>query len=337
MDERSARDRRARRNVGATRRRRPGRRRARQRRRSRVERSPIRSSSTNAASSFADASVASRSTVSSSRCRRHSSIESSATRCASSFRRPTPRATSRRLTTVVYGPRACHDLYLSGVPVYLLPLFPLPLVLFPGAPLPLHIFEPRYRQLLSDCMDGRLAVRDRLPARGARRDATSSSGRVGCVAEVDDAHTLPDGTIEHRRARRSAVLAATIRDEPGAISRRRSCRVRGPPGGRGCARAGRQRVRELFTRVGRAARTLADDHDPLPTLPDDPDALSFGIAALIDMELPRRQELLASRLASERLETHRARCLSSAVESLEARARVHGRAKSNGRGPYVSK
>ena len=31
-----------------------------------------------------------------------------------------------------------------------LPLFPLPLVLFPGVPLPLHIFEPRYRQLLSD-------------------------------------------------------------------------------------------------------------------------------------------------------------------------------------------
>ena len=28
--------------------------------------------------------------------------------------------------------------------------------------------------------------------------------------------------------------------------------------------------------------------------------------------------------------------MSSAVESLEARARVHGRAKSNGRGPYAS-
>ena len=38
--------------------------------------------------------------------------------------------------------------------VYLLPLFPLPLVLFPGAPLPLHIFEPRYRQMLSDCIAG---------------------------------------------------------------------------------------------------------------------------------------------------------------------------------------
>src|SRR3989454_6650460 len=33
-----------------------------------------------------------------------------------------------------------------------LPIFPLPIVLFPGAPQPLHIFEPRYRQLLQDCI-----------------------------------------------------------------------------------------------------------------------------------------------------------------------------------------
>ena len=31
-----------------------------------------------------------------------------------------------------------------------LPLFPLPVVLFPGMPMPLHIFEPRYRQMLTD-------------------------------------------------------------------------------------------------------------------------------------------------------------------------------------------
>jgi hypothetical protein len=54
------------------------------------------------------------------------------------------------------------------------------------------------------------------------------------------------------------------------------------------------------------------------------------------MEAPRRQELLVSRLASERLEIID-RLLAGAVDSLEARARVHGRAKMNGRGPYVSK
>ncbi|OON69974.1 LON peptidase substrate-binding domain-containing protein [Hymenobacter sp. CRA2] len=36
----------------------------------------------------------------------------------------------------------------------LLPLFPLNLVVFPGEKLNLHIFEPRYRQLVADCLAG---------------------------------------------------------------------------------------------------------------------------------------------------------------------------------------
>lgn len=34
-----------------------------------------------------------------------------------------------------------------------LPLFPLSLVVYPGEDLNLHIFEPRYRQLMNECMD----------------------------------------------------------------------------------------------------------------------------------------------------------------------------------------
>ena len=35
----------------------------------------------------------------------------------------------------------------------LLPLFPLNLVLFPETNLPLHIFEPRYKEMIQDCLD----------------------------------------------------------------------------------------------------------------------------------------------------------------------------------------
>jgi len=33
-------------------------------------------------------------------------------------------------------------------------MFPLETVLLPGGILPLHVFEPRYRQMMTDCLDG---------------------------------------------------------------------------------------------------------------------------------------------------------------------------------------
>ncbi|MCU1361709.1 MAG: Lon protease 2, partial [Ilumatobacteraceae bacterium] len=34
-----------------------------------------------------------------------------------------------------------------------MPMFPLGGVLLPGAVLPLHVFEPRYRTMVRDCLD----------------------------------------------------------------------------------------------------------------------------------------------------------------------------------------
>ena len=218
--------------------------------------------------------------------------------------------------------------------VSLLPLFPLPLVLFPGAPLPLHIFEPRYRQMLSDCLaaDSRFGIVFRPDGLA---ETELEPGRVGCIAEIDDAQTLPDGrsNIVVHGVRRFSLQRFVVSAAPYHMAEiaeyddfHEDDATLAPSA---------TRVRELFRRVGRAARTLADDNDPLPSLPDDADALTFGIAAVIDMELPKRQALLVSRLASERLDMLEL-MLSDAVESLEARAKIHGRAKSNGRGPYAS-
>ena len=75
-----------------------------------------------------------------------------------------------------------------------LPLFPLPVVLFPGVPMPLHIFEPRYREMLSD-----IRVTDSLfglsyfDPSTSNEENSAATGHVGCVAEVTEVQALPDG------------------------------------------------------------------------------------------------------------------------------------------------
>lgn len=102
-----------------------------------------------------------------------------------------------------------------------LPLFPLGTVLMPGAALPLHVFEPRYRQLTVDLVDGTvpdhefgvLAVRE-----GHSPDRTGAAGMhaVGCTAVLLDARRLPDGRFDvvTRGARRFRLLDLTASAAP---------------------------------------------------------------------------------------------------------------------------
>ncbi|GEM70743.1 MULTISPECIES: LON peptidase substrate-binding domain-containing protein [Sphingomonas] len=76
-----------------------------------------------------------------------------------------------------------------------LSIFPLPgALLFPGMHLPLHIFEPRYRAMVSDAMarDRRIGMIQPLtmPATVEERSALYDIGCVGKIAEVE---ALDDG------------------------------------------------------------------------------------------------------------------------------------------------
>jgi Lon protease-like protein len=59
----------------------------------------------------------------------------------------------------------------------LLPLFPLEVVLFPGTPLPLHIFEPRYKEMIGECLAEHRVF-------GVVRAIEQGLADVGCTAEV---------------------------------------------------------------------------------------------------------------------------------------------------------
>ncbi len=71
----------------------------------------------------------------------------------------------------------------------LLPLFPLDLVLLPGAPLPLHIFEPRYKEMVNECLKQKRPF-------GIVRTKEEGFVNVGCTAEIINVlKTYSDGRM----------------------------------------------------------------------------------------------------------------------------------------------
>jgi uncharacterized protein len=80
---------------------------------------------------------------------------------------------------------------LSAVATTRLSIFPLVgAILYPGLHLPLHVFEPRYRALVSDALvrDRRIAmIQPQRSAEGAPLFA------IGCVGRIDEVEALEDG------------------------------------------------------------------------------------------------------------------------------------------------
>ena len=82
-------------------------------------------------------------------------------------------------------------------------MFPLGMVLFPSLVLPLHVFEPRYRALVHDVLDGDQEFGVCLIERGSEVGGGDARTTVGTVARVQEATQLPDG--------RWALVAVGIR------------------------------------------------------------------------------------------------------------------------------
>src|SRR5512147_2405950 len=172
-----------------------------------------------------------------------------------------------------------------------LPIFPLAVVLFPGTPMPLHIFEPRYRRMLEDCLAGdrRFGI---TPA--GQTGEAPDPGMVGCTAEVRVNQQLPDGrsnivVVGGERFVVSGLLedpapyyvasVRTFEDQPDTLP----------------APERAAELRRLFAGYAALLRELSDVPPEDPDLPDDPVALSFHAAAGVDIDYAIKQRLLVER------------------------------------------
>jgi Lon protease-like protein len=196
----------------------------------------------------------------------------------------------------------------------LLPLFPLDVVLFPGTPLPLHIFEPRYKEMIGECLAQHRTF-------GVVRAVEHGLAEIGCTAEiVTVVKEYPDGRLDlvtEGRQRfellrvnqeRSFLQAEVlmIDDEPGA------------PAPADAARAV-QLHSDLLAIAGAK-------HD-LPAA--NPSLLSFHLAGSVPLDLDFKQKLLSLRSEPERL-TLLISYLETIIPNLRRAANARERAGGNG-------
>lgn len=181
---------------------------------------------------------------------------------------------------------------------YRLPLFPLPTVLLPRALMPLHIFEPRYRALVRDRLDGDRRFGLIYHDWDDRGPFLSEPARIGCVAEIREHQLLDDG--------RSLIVVEGIerfRIEDGIESERPyfEALVTSWPDttvmrGEELASRRRESIR-LFHSV---VASLGDRSEPMPELQADRE-ISFLLAQTIQVAPEWHQRLLELRDEGSRL------------------------------------
>jgi ATP-dependent Lon protease len=172
-----------------------------------------------------------------------------------------------------------------------IPLFPLNVVLLPGADLPLHIFEPRYRKMVRDCLDNKsefgmlLALFDGVAGTGCTAEILEvvkryENGRMDIltvgrapfrVVELFAQDPLLEGRVDYLEDRHSTTSPQT---------------------------------RRSLTELYEACHTLVYGDYPRDAAadPDGDDQLSYTIAAKLPMELLWKQRILELRTEAERQE-----------------------------------
>ncbi|MCA2984558.1 LON peptidase substrate-binding domain-containing protein [Gemmatimonas sp.] len=205
------------------------------------------------------------------------------------------------------------------MPLPPLPIFPLGVVLYPGTALPLHLFEPRYRQLLTDVRagDSRFGI---LTAMSGVAERDLPPGRLGCVAEVTEVEMMPDGrsNIVVVGRERFALGQFLESDTPYHVAAVTAVPDQGSLNAVALAVASDDVVQH-FTQVVKAVHAINGQTGPVPPLPDDPAQLAWTIAAMIDLDLDARYKLLAERDPAARLTAIDA-VLRKAIPELELQA-----------------
>jgi Lon protease-like protein len=197
----------------------------------------------------------------------------------------------------------------------LLPLFPLDLVLLPGTPLPLHIFEPRYREMISECLDHSQHF-------GVIRGKEQELAEIGCTAEIlTVTKKYPDGRMDIVTEGRSRFEVIQLNQERSFLRAEVLFLEDNPDG------ASRDEIEQAMKLHGEIMTIAGAEPERSSEVAEG--QLSFHLAGSLPLDLDFKQILLGMASEAERL-----RAIISFFETIlpAMRRTVHVRRKAGGNG-----
>ncbi len=200
-----------------------------------------------------------------------------------------------------------------------IPLFPLDVVLLPAMALPLHIFEPRYRLMIARCLDEKLEF-------GMILAANNNIATMGCTAEiVRKIRDYPDGRLDIATEGRAVFRLAELLDEKdyyeGVVEY-----VTDEPSSLDAGK------RTKLVAAFEQAHEFLFGRPWMQGPKDDEATLAYRMAALLPIELEKRQALLESRSESHRRDLVQS-LINALLPKLSDRERARKRASGNGHLP----
>jgi Lon protease-like protein len=197
-----------------------------------------------------------------------------------------------------------------------IPLFPLPLVLFPHAILPLHIFEPRYKQMIRECIDAESKF-------GVILAGDRGIAKVGCTAEVTEVtRQFDDGRMDIQVEGRGAFeIESVVEEKPYYEANVRM--LEDDTDAKNAAIP--ENLLELYARC----HILLFGGEPEEFDRDNNESLAFAIAEDLPLDVEDKQTILALRDENERL-ARLVPMLNQLIPQAEVRYRMRRKAGGNG-------
>ena len=196
----------------------------------------------------------------------------------------------------------------------LLPLFPLEVVLLPGTPLPLHIFEPRYKEMIGECLANDAPF-------GVVRALEEGIAEVGCTAEiVTVTKQYPDGRLDLIAEGRKRFEVLEVNEERSFL---RAEVLLVPDEAGNPVQEERVRAIQLHLEILSLAGAVQD------LSAADQNQLSFYLAGSLPLDLDFKQKLLTMRSEGERIQAV-VQYLEGILPKLRRVARTRQKAGGNG-------